>query len=197
MAKFKLEEKLFLSKAIISNVHSMRLKSRFVDNLDNETLVDEAIALAVLTLEKRNLLLGESTKINSVKKQVPELEFDNLINDFHLKCPELPRLTSFTEKRKKSVLRILETFTSKEISDVFENVHKSDHLSGRRLNSDWKASFDWIFKPENFIKILEGNYQNKEKIPETQKERTFGRMTESTVEKNFMTLLNSIPDGER
>lgn len=197
MAKFKLEEKAFLDKAIISNVHSMRLKSRFVDNLDNDTLVDEAIALAVLTLEKRNLLLGESTKINSVKKQIPELEFDNLINDFHLKCPELPRLTSFTEKRKKSVLRILETFTSKEISDVFENVHKSDHLSGRRPNSDWKASFDWIFKPENFIKILEGNYQNKEKIPETQKERTFGRMTESTVEKNFMTLLNSIPDGER
>lgn len=194
MAKFKLEEKAFLDKAIISNVHSMRLKSRFVDNLDNDTLVDEAIALAVLTLEKRNLLLGESTKINSVKKQVPELEFDNLINDFHLKCPELPRLTSFTEKRKKSVLRILETFTSKEISNVFENVHKSDHLSGRRPNSDWKASFDWIFKPENFIKILEGNYQNKEKIPETQKERTFGRMTESTLQKNMQTFLNSTID---
>ena len=194
MSKYKLEEKAFLDKAIISNVHSLRLKSRFVDNLDNEGLVDEAVQLAVLMLEKRNLLIGKSEKIESPKKQVPENDFDNLINDFHLKCPELPRLTSFTEKRQKSVLRILETFTSKQISDVFENVQKSDHLSGRRPNSDWKASFDWIFKPENFIKILEGNYQNREKIAEPPKEQTYGRMTQSTVEKNMQTLLSSMGD---
>lgn len=194
MSKYKLEEKAFLDKAIISNVHSMRLKSRFVDSLDNEALVDEAIALAVLTLEKRNLLLGESKKIESAKKQVPEFDFEDLINAFHLKCPELPRITSFTEKRKKSVLGILKAFSSQQIYQVFCNVHESDHLSGRRPNSDWKASFDWIFKPENFIKILEGNYQNKEKIAEPTKEQTFGRMSESTLHKNMQTLLNSVGD---
>lgn len=197
MSKYKLEEKAFLDKAIISNIHSMRLKSRFVDNLDNESLVDEAISLAVLTLEKRNLLFGEPIKNKPTKKQVLEFDFEDLIDAFHLKCPELPRITSFTDKRKKSVLRILETFTTQQIGDVFYKVHESDHLSGRRPNLDWKASFDWIFKPENFIKILEGNYQNKEKVVEVSKEQTFGRMTQSTVEKNMTTFLNSLSDERK
>ena len=48
---FKLEEKIFISKALISNVHSLRLKSRFVDNSNNEELVSESLDLAVLMLK--------------------------------------------------------------------------------------------------------------------------------------------------
>jgi hypothetical protein len=44
---------------------------------------------------------------------------------------------------------------------VIENVKYSDFLKGNN-NRNWTADIDWILKPNNFIKVLEGNY-NKNK----------------------------------
>ena len=42
---------------------------------------------------------------------------------------------------------------------------ESDFLNGCG-NKAFVASFDWIFRPTNFPKVLEGNYDNKEKKPD-------------------------------
>ena len=39
-------------------------------------------------------------------------------------------------------------------------MNNSDFLSGRAKS--FKAGFDWIFKPANLQKILEGNYDNRD-----------------------------------
>lgn len=44
-------------------------------------------------------------------------------------------------------------------SEFCERVSKSDFLTGRK--ADWRASLDWVIKPANRIKILEGNYDNR------------------------------------
>ena len=61
-------------------------------------------------------------------------------------------------------------------------------LNGRT----WTADFDWITKPENFIKILEGNYENKNlnnnyngKSESKPTEPLFGRQTAATVRANL------------
>ena len=41
----------------------------------------------------------------------------------------------------------------------FEIVEESDFLSGR--SNDWNATFDWLVKPANAVKVAEGNYTNK------------------------------------
>jgi hypothetical protein len=46
-------------------------------------------------------------------------------------------------------------------TEVLKKSFKSDFLNGHN-DRNWKASFDWILRPENFIKILEGNYDNEE-----------------------------------
>jgi len=160
MKNYKIEEKLFLSKAIISNVHSMRLKSRFTENKDNEELVDESIELAVLMLEKRNKLFGESPKKEKKEIQNVLIDFEEVIQVFNISCPDLPQVTTLTKDRRNLILKILETHSTQDIGDVFKNVTESDYLSGRKAGTTWKATFDWILKPENFIKILEGNYKN-------------------------------------
>ena len=160
MKNYKIEEKLFLSKAIISNVHSMRLKSRFTENNNNEELVDESIELAVLMLEKRNKLFGESHKKESVKKEVLSIDFEEVIEIFNTCCPDLPQVSKLTKDRQNLILKILETHSTQDIGDVFKNVTESDYLSGRKVGTTWKATFDWILIPGNFIKILEGNYKN-------------------------------------
>lgn len=43
---------------------------------------------------------------------------------------------------------------------VFAFVESSDFLAGR--GGRWSADFDWVMKPKNLIKIIEGNYVNKE-----------------------------------
>lgn len=157
MKNYKIEEKLFLSKAIISNVHSMRLKSRFSENNDNEELVDKSIELAVLMLEKRNLLFGQAEKKISQKITVPEVDFEEIITIFNQICHGLPE-ARITKERNNAILKILETYTLQDIGTVFKNVSQSDYLMGKVVS--WKANFNWIFIPNNFIKILENNYKN-------------------------------------
>jgi hypothetical protein len=46
---------------------------------------------------------------------------------------------------------------------IFRQVQKSDFLSGRTQNRNgraWKASFDWLMMPTNFLKVAEGQYDN-------------------------------------
>lgn len=43
---------------------------------------------------------------------------------------------------------------------MFTIASKSDFLNGKN-NTGWTASIDWLLKPANFVKVLEGNYVNK------------------------------------
>jgi len=184
MKNYKIEEKLFLSKAIISNVHSMRLKSRFSENDDNEELVNQSVELAVLMLEKRNLLFGQTEKKISQKIIVPEVDFEEIITIFNQVCHGLPE-ARLTKERNNAILKILETYTLQDIGDVFKNVSQSDYLMGKVVS--WKANFNWIFTPTNFIKILENNYKNNTANGNQPKsnEEIFANAMQSEVGRNF------------
>ena len=51
-------------------------------------------------------------------------------------------------------------FKNKRLGTAVFKVEASDFLSGRV--KDWKASFDWVIKPINAVKYLEGSYDNKQ-----------------------------------
>lgn len=76
-----------------------------------------------------------------------------------------------TEERKKKILKLLKTqlTTIDDWEKFFIKISKSDFLTG--ISSDWKASFDWILKPANVVKILEGNYDNNKNKKETLEDR--------------------------
>lgn len=86
----------------------------------------------------------------------------SLIRDlFTSHCPSLPQPTpsdKWTAARKKAV-------RSKELSpdafaEVFDRVEQSDFLSGR--SGKWSGcSLDWVLKPANWQKIIEGTYDNR------------------------------------
>jgi hypothetical protein len=86
-----------------------------------------------------------------------------------------PTILSLTDKRKKMVATLLKSYSKNQIMEVIIKCKESDFLSGKIKSENktpFKASFDWIFKPANFIKILEGNYDNstpaKQEIPSFQ-----------------------------
>ena len=73
---------------------------------------------------------------------------------------KLPKVTSMTDKRKKAVKARTAEHGKQAIMTVFNNVLQSPFLLGNN-DRNWSCDFDWIFRPTNFIKILEGNYNGK------------------------------------
>ena len=81
---------------------------------------------------------------------------------------KLPKVTTMTDKRKKAVKARVSEHGKEAIMAVFNNVSQSAFLLGHN-NQNWSCDFDWIFRPTNFIKILEGNY-NGERISKNQQD---------------------------
>ena len=70
-------------------------------------------------------------------------------------------------KRLDSLHARIKEYSKDDVLTVIENVKYSDFLKGNN-NRNWTTDIDWILKPNNFIKVLEGNY-NKNKN-QTQKD---------------------------
>ena len=51
------------------------------------------------------------------------------------------------------------------ILEAIENIRKSQFLRGQNKNG-WVITFDWLIKPSNFQKVLEGNYSDENKAQE-------------------------------
>lgn len=97
-------------------------------------------------------------KKNSPKEDVPYKEIVKAYNDI---CKSLPSVKVISDKRKKKMRSIY-----KEVEDidtfmeVFKKAESSDFLSGR--NGKWSGcNFDWLVNFNNFIKVIEGTYDNR------------------------------------
>ena len=90
----------------------------------------------------------------------PVLPYQDVMDLFNQICQSLPKAKELTDKRKRQIKTIFQRFKP-DFKEVFERVEKSDFLTGR--NGKWNGcSFDWILNPSNFVKVIEGNYDNKE-----------------------------------
>lgn len=117
-----------------------------------------------LELELEQELDKEKEKELSLVETSPlsEVPYETITQWFNNLCPRLPKVIRMTPQRKKVINarwadygKRLEPFI-----DLFTEAGKSDFLCG--LNDrKWSANFDWLMKPSNFAKVLEGTYKNK------------------------------------
>lgn len=102
------------------------------------------------------------TEIESDKQRTSVPDYEQIRNLFVGVCKDLPQPNSvktWTDARKKTIARA--NMDLPEWERLFKTVAESDFLCGKK--TDWKASFDWIIKPANRQKILEGAYKNTKK----------------------------------
>lgn len=92
---------------------------------------------------------------NKNKEQIKEvLEYWNKFN-------ELPKVTKLTNARKSHIKSRLEEHDLESCKKAIVNCNNSHFLTGYN-NRNWKANFDWVFgSPNNFVKVLEGNYNHE------------------------------------
>ncbi|MBQ6265142.1 MAG: helix-turn-helix domain-containing protein [Clostridia bacterium] len=59
----------------------------------------------------------------------------------------------------------LREYGEEQITEAVEKAKTSPFLNGRNTKG-WVITFDWFLRPDNFIKVLEGNYdERKEPLP--------------------------------
>jgi hypothetical protein len=85
-------------------------------------------------------------------------DYQGVLDAYHECCPSFPAVMKLTETRKRAIKARLNDFGLDEIKRAFSLAGQSDFLKG---SSGWQASFDWLMKPANMTKVLEGNYTNR------------------------------------
>ena len=104
---------------------------------------------------------GEAKKAELSLFPQEKINFVDLMNFFNNTfAGKLPAIKSIDDKRKKAIKARAAQYGKQAIFDVFQLVLKSSFLLGEN-DRNWRCDFDWIFKPTNFTKILEGNYNGK------------------------------------
>ncbi len=99
----------------------------------------------------------------------PDAPQDNCMLIFELYnriCRSYPRITQYSEARKKAVKASLKKYNLKDFERLFKKAESSDFLKGK-IKCDWRATFDWLINDTNMAKVLDGNYDNRyENLPE-------------------------------
>lgn len=88
-------------------------------------------------------------------------DLQSVVDMFHSICVSFPRIRSLSDARKKAIKARLKTYTMDDFRTLFQNAESSSFLKG--ADGGWKASFDWLIKEANMLKVLEGNYADKGK----------------------------------
>ncbi|EPS56444.1 TPA: phage replisome organizer N-terminal domain-containing protein [Clostridium botulinum] len=111
--------------------------------------------------------IDSTTEVVSSNKLQPIVDKWNSLN-----LNKLIAINKGTIRYKMLNARIKEYGTD-NILKAIENIESRPFLKGQN-NKGWTITFDWLVKPNNFIKVLEGNYTDKEGVNGGIKQNTEG-----------------------
>lgn len=124
-----------------------------VDNINNPS--DEEL----LSEEIRQNSPDSQKKVKSKKELCKEaMAYFNAKADSTPGC-NLPRVTKVTDGRERAVFQRVKEYGADIVAKVIDMAACNSFLNGSGSKS-FVASFDWIMRPSNFIKIYEGNYEH-------------------------------------
>lgn len=115
-----------------------------------------------LGLENQGQLNTNKLNTNNTYRKEQKFDCQEVADAFNETCVSLPRVTKLTDKRKKAIKSILKKHSFEELKNIFKKVEYSSFLNGS--SGKWSgATFDWLLKESNLIKVIEGNYDDKGK----------------------------------
>lgn len=105
-------------------------------------------------IDKDNLLVEEADKDHIPYSKIKEL--------FNKTCVSLSRVITISPNRKKAIAARWKEYGGniETFEKLFTMTEESEFLKGKN-ERHWTATFDWLMKPNNMTKVLEGNYRNK------------------------------------
>ena len=105
---------------------------------------------------------GDKAKATPPADAADPCPHQDILDAYHRILPELPQMQLWTEDRRK----LLRTRWREDVArqnlewweDLFQFVRKCPLLMGEN-DRGWTATLEWIIRPKNFPKVIEGNYK--------------------------------------
>lgn len=72
----------------------------------------------------------------------------------------MPTVTKSSKARSRAIGARAREFGKEALKTMVEKAAGSDFLNGKNDRS-WVATIDWLLRPNNFAKVLDGNYDNR------------------------------------
>lgn len=132
------------------------------DNCDSHVTVTESHATEEEEEKEKDLSFSNKEKDKREKQPQADAlapDIQAIIDAYYLHCPSYPKLRSLKDNRIKPLKKLLKLYCYSDFVEVFKKMESSDFLKGEK---GFKASFDWVIKEANFVKVLEGNYDNRD-----------------------------------
>lgn len=114
-----------------------------------------------VNINSKNADINTQRKVKESKEKESNI-YSSIFDEFGRICTTLPKPKNLNDSRKKAIKKAEDILNSNNMTfiELFNKVNASDFLNGN--NGKWTGcNFDWILKPANLTKIIEGNYDNK------------------------------------
>lgn len=109
-------------------------------------------------------------KKNPAATLVPSINFNDFCIFFNSEMDKvgalIPRIRSLSPAREAMLKARAKEHGKAALATVVRNAAQSSFLNGRN-DRQFIASFDWLFRPNNFPKVLDGNYNDNKNIINT------------------------------
>lgn len=119
------------------------------------------------TKERKNnkeekVSINTNLKEEKARQAEKRLNFDEILEFFNrtMDGHRIPKIVSINERRKSWLLARLKDYKIEDLYEAFTKAANSSFLNGDGSRG-FVANFDWIIRPNNFPKILEGNYDDR------------------------------------
>lgn len=139
------------------------------ERIEHETCTDRHLTTnqEPLTTNQEEIKSPCNQQADDAKKPSERIDYEAIASAFRESLSVLPQPRDITEKRKRMIRTIVKRGGRYADADFFpkffEYVSKSDFLMGRSKDPWHGCCFDWLLKPENFQKIIEGNYHGEDR----------------------------------
>lgn len=94
---------------------------------------------------------------------------------------KLRKIPDSTTNAGKMLRARIKDYGIGSVLEAVEIVRASDFLMGRA--TDFQITFDWFVKPNNFLKVVNGNYDNREKKEQSTRHGREMKETYNTIER--------------
>lgn len=117
-------------------------------------------------IELNKVNLKEDKSSLSVNGRGKAELYQEIVDHWNSLPSNITRISKISERgtRKNLLDARIKEYGIDQIHAAIEEIPKSEFLMGYG-NRGWTIKFDWFIKPSNFVKVLEGNYRGKVRLP--------------------------------
>lgn len=115
--------------------------------------------------QKNDEQINPSTKDPSIKNNTDICQSGGCDYDFYMTCyneicTNLPKILLLNDDRKTAVVKFEREFTTDDFKEICRKANRSQFLTGKTAKGNWKANFEFLLRPDQAVKILEGSYDD-------------------------------------